>query len=242
MSRANRIPFILLLFIITTATFAMLVPDADAYRRYNDGCQNCHGEFSSGVSPKGTIFDYHSINKQEMRRNPYGMSSKCMLCHAGGDKNNPYIGFSKGTSTNPGLGCVGCQGREEDAGHDSASAGLGAGLRQHHFNANKVVYTVNGPVSSQICADCHSDANPANYTPVGEHVKPIYYGTKDTFANNPCNSIMQHEINENWDFFDFEGLDNDGDGLYDLNDPDCQTAEIDCFDNIDNDCDGLIDC
>ncbi|MFB5601048.1 MAG: LamG-like jellyroll fold domain-containing protein, partial [Nitrososphaeraceae archaeon] len=37
-----------------------------------------------------------------------------------------------------------------------------------------------------------------------------------------------------------DGIDNDGDGLIDINDPDCQSPEV-CDDGIDNDGDGLID-
>jgi putative effector of murein hydrolase len=37
MSRVNRIHLTLPVFIITAATFAVLVPGADAYQRYNNG-------------------------------------------------------------------------------------------------------------------------------------------------------------------------------------------------------------
>jgi hypothetical protein len=86
--------------------------------------------------------------------------------------------------------------------------------------------------------DCHSDTDPANYTPVGEHVSPPYYGTGDTNVDGPCNSVAQHNINENWTLEDFIGLDNDGDGLYDLNDPDCGGLPL-C---TDGDNDGYVDC
>lgn len=200
-------------------------------------------------------------NSLNIHRNPYAMSSDCALCHKNGDKRNPYLCISSGTHDNPGLGCMGCHGRQEDAGNDSISQGLGAGLRQHHWNTGAMV-----------CGNCHSDANPANCTPVGEDVKPAYYGTADTAAADPCNPIPQDEINENWDLLDLVGLDNDGDGLYDGNDPDCGGCTdndndgfspdggtcglIDCNDNdpnvnpdeiddncdgLDNDCDGQID-
>jgi PKD repeat protein len=73
-----------------------------------------------------------------------------------------------------------------------------------------------------VCAVCHSDADPANYTPVGEEVFPPYYGTPDTNADEPCNPTAQANINENWTIDTlFEGVDNDGDGVYDTADPDC---------------------
>jgi hypothetical protein len=221
-----RKQFIFPLFIIITSFFIFFVSNSDAYKRYNDGCQTCHGRFTDGQHGNSTL---------EMHRNPYVMSTDCKLCHKSGNKKNPYIGTSEGTSDIPGQGCVGCHGREEDAGHDGGgtanSPGLGAGLRQHHWN-----------IGATLCADCHSDADPANYTPVGEHVKPAYYGSVDTNSNNPCNQIAQHDLNENWDNVNLIGLDNDGDGLYDIDDPDCDGVEMDCFDGIDDDNDGFTDC
>jgi hypothetical protein len=215
--------FLFLICFIAVFTLFVLVMSSSyihAYERYNDGCQNCHGAFFDETSPKGTIFVYQG-NKLEMHRIPYDMETDCHMCHKNGDKNNPYLGKSAGHPPVPGIGCTGCHGREEDAGNDSVSNGLGAGLRQHHWNADRIINTESGSLSSQICADCHSDSDPANYTPVGEHVIPSFYGTEYTNADNPCNEVAQHNINENWDGFNFEGLDNDGDGIYDMNDPDC---------------------
>jgi hypothetical protein len=58
-------------------------------------------------------------NSLNIHRNPYAMFSDCALCHKNGDKRNPYLGISSGTHDNPGLGCMGCHGRQEDAGNDS---------------------------------------------------------------------------------------------------------------------------
>ena len=138
------------------------------------------------------------------------MNTECNLCHTSGDQKNPYLGSSNGTSDNLGVGCVGCHGREEDAGNDNISPGRGAGLRQHHTN-------------SQIadCGNCHRDAIPANYTPVDEDVFPLYYGTVDTLASAPCNPDGSEGINENWSIGDLAGLDNDGDRIYDMLDVVC---------------------
>ncbi|NIO15883.1 MAG: hypothetical protein GTN70_02600, partial [Deltaproteobacteria bacterium] len=136
-----------------------------------------------------------------------------------GDNRNPFIGSSDGTANNEGFGCVGCHGRIEDAGNDGLSAGLGAGLRQHHHRSE---------IST--CAFCHSDADPANYTPFGEATPPPYYGTVDTNADMPCNPT--DNPSENWTIGDNMGLDNDGNNLYDNNDLDCSTC-------IDNDGDGV---
>jgi len=98
------------------------------------------------------------------------------------------IGASTGTANNPGLGCVGCH--------------LGPGLRARH--------AANG-VSE--CGDCHDPE-----TPAPENVKPPYYGTVDTKANNPGNEVRASGTNENWSVGDFLGLDNDGNNLYDVAD------------------------
>jgi hypothetical protein len=97
-------------------------------------------------------------------------------------------------------------------GNDSESAGRGAGLRQHHTNAGELD-----------CMDCHDDADPANYTPVGEDVLPDYYANPG--SNHPaiptdsCNPLGT----ENFAGTSI-GLDNDGDGQTDGSDSDCQTA------------------
>jgi hypothetical protein len=199
---------------------------ADAYERYFPGCVTCHGEFDNATSPKGTIFPGNS--KHTMHNSNGSMNAECTLCHTNiGD--NPLMDASGGTASNPGRGCVGCHGREMDAGNDGLSGGRGAGLRQHH--------TVSGVTA---CAGCHSDADPANYTPVGEHFNPQYYGVAaDSNVAEPCNLTAENGVNENWSAEDppaFIGLDNDGDGLYDASDPDCATtgctADADCDDGM----------
>jgi hypothetical protein len=115
------------------------------------------------------------------------------------------------------ISCVGCHGRIED----QAS---GAGLRQHHWNSGIT-----------ICSGCHADANPAEYTPVGEDVLPPYYFTPDINhpdkPTKPCNPRGE----ENYAGIS-EGLDNDGDDLYDGNDPDCGAVLLG-----DMNCDGTVD-
>jgi len=66
------------------------------------------------------------------------------------------------------------------------------------------------------CGGCHEDGPPSP-----ENVKPPYYGTADTKAANPCNDVLAPNTNENWSVGDFLGLDNDGNGLYDLADFAC---------------------
>jgi hypothetical protein len=90
--------------------------------------------------------------------------SRCSVCHTRPPFYPVLLGSSTGGDGLEAISCGGCHGRNEDAGNDSISGGLGAGLRQHHTNAGVTE-----------CKTCHADADPANYTPVGEDVLPSYY-------------------------------------------------------------------
>ncbi len=166
-----------------------------AWERYNQGCDDCHGGFFGGTSPKGTVFPEN--DKHEMHRGSAYMDADCSLCH-GGD-GEMYLASSGGTSSNPGVGCVGCHGRPYDGIGDS-----GVGLRKHHVASG---------ISS--CLGCH----PSDPDPLPESVLPTYYGTTDTNADDPCNSGP--DFLENWSLGDTIGLDNDGDLAYDGDDGDC---------------------
>ena len=135
---------------------------------------------------------FPSGGKHDMHRSSSYMNTNCNLCHRADDGRDPYTASSTGTATNAGVGCTGC--------HNAA------GLRLHHASSGVGV-----------CADCHS-GDPA---PPKENIRPPYYGTIDTKAANPCNATAQNLINENWTTNCCEGLDTDGDNLYDMNDPDC---------------------
>jgi hypothetical protein len=138
--------------------------------------------------------------------------SRCDTCHQ--DRNTVgrypvYLSSSVSTFLEP-ISCLGCHGRWEDAGNDNVSGGLGAGLRQHHTNAGVTE-----------CKTCHADADPANYTPVGEDVLPPYYFAPDPeFPNKPTDPCSNHG-EENYAGGP-KGLDNDGDGDYDMADFDCK--------------------
>lgn len=198
---------------LAVALVVLWTTDAAAYPRYNNGCQNCHGAFTDDVSPQNNTFAGNKPSKHEMHRHKDQMATECGLCHTSGDGKDPFLGSSDGSGGLVGVGCSGCHGREQDAGNDlgggtALSEGRGAGLRQHHTKAGW-----------NTCAGCHWDADPANYTPVGEDVVPSYYGsTADTLADNPLNDVAQFQINENWTVGDFVGLDNDGDQVYDAAD------------------------
>ncbi len=132
--------------------------------------------------------------------------SRCSVCHLDSGRYPVLMDFSATDDLAP-IGCMGCHGRWEDQGPGS---GLGAGLRQHHTTAG---------VSE--CKTCHADADPANYTPVGENVMPPNYFRPDPeFPNkptDPCNAHGEEDYAAGP-----TGLDNDGDGWYDKSDPDCR--------------------
>ncbi len=173
-------------------------PRVAAFERYNDGCNICHGAFSGPMSPTGTVFPGDS--KHIMHRGSSYMDTSCSLCHSEGDDHNPYTGSSAGTANNPGVGCTGCHGRD----YGGAIGNSGVGLRAHHFT--------NGV---DVCFSCHGNEP----QPLPENVAPTYYGTPDTNVDDPCNSDPLYL--ENWSIGDTRGLDNDGDNLYDGDDPDC---------------------
>jgi hypothetical protein len=106
-------------------------------------------------------------------------------------------------------GCVGCHGRAEDG-----PGQIGDGLRAHHAQAG-----------IGVCAGCH----PSDTTPVSEDTPPENYFTPDGShagkPSDPCNT------NGTESRFGLTGLDNDGDGLYDENDPDCVAGPV-CGDGV----------
>jgi hypothetical protein len=180
------------------AAFFTTYQTTEAHDRYNDGCQNCHGSFTGGTSPRGTIFPQN--DKHEMHRNSSFMATACNLCHTTGDGRDPFLGSSNGTANNPGVGCTGCHGQS----FGGTIGNSGVGLRRHHA-MNGVTY----------CSDCHS----SDPLPLPETARPIYYGTVDTRCDDPCNSGPN--FRENWSVGDTRGLDTDGDDVVDGADSDC---------------------
>ncbi|MFQ5591403.1 MAG: hypothetical protein ACE5HE_09595, partial [Phycisphaerae bacterium] len=195
-------------------------------------CRACHGDFRASfyvsLSDGQNWGNLHNLHRSTM------LTGDCNTCHG-----TPFwplaLGSSNGGNGFAPIGCTGCHGREEDMGNDGLSPGRGAGLRQHHWNSG-----------IRLCGNCHSDANPANYLPVGEDVLPSYYFSPDpNHASKPTDACSP---NGEEDYAgSLEGLDNDGDGLYDTNDPDCAGAtcgngvveageECDDGNTVDGDC------
>lgn len=173
-------------------------------------CRTCHGEFMGEpyvAFTDGLTWnpDLHDVHRNTM------LNFDCATCHTLPNFLPVFIGSSTGGTGLPPIGCLGCHGREEDLGHDAISPGRGAGLNQHHHRAGVTE-----------CAFCHTDADPADgYRPVGEHVMPAYYFLPDSaHPMKPNDACTTSELFVSV----LEGLDNDGDLLYELSDPDCQPA------------------
>ena len=202
-------------------------------------CKTCHGDFQATNAENGNIsrqdeyvsatdgkvwnevytglrpgsepeeeIGLHNIHRHIMvdSPNPRGVGpSKCDTCHLDSGRYPVVLNYSA-SAWFGNTGCVGCHGRLED---EASGDGLGAGLRQHHTNAGVPV-----------CKTCHADADPANYTPVGENVlPPNYFTPDDNFPNkptDPCNQRRDEDYAGG-----SKGLDNDGDGRYDMGDSDC---------------------
>ncbi len=198
-----------------------LVTTTSGYPRYRENdqggyCFACHGEFDGPVSPQGTVFPSNS--KHEMHRANSEMNTDCGLCHTSiGD--NPFMNSSAGTNDTPGLGCAGCHSRDYDPDPDVIEL-IGAGLRLHHFNNNVTCSN----------AECHTTPDP---DPLPENIWPPYYGSIDTDAADSCNSGPA--FMENWSVNDSQGLDNDGDQVYDTTDDDCGGCPWDCDGSGDGD-------
>ena len=204
---------IFVLCLLALVALAFWVPSADAYPDYT-GCGACHGDFRA--SNYVSLMDGQSWgNLHDLHRTTM-LGGDCNVCHSGASRKPVYIASSAGGTGLQAISCMGCHGRSQDAGHDDTSGGLGAGLRQHHTRAGQTD-----------CQGCHSDATPANYTPVGENVKPPYYATPGTghpnMPTDPCNANPTATGKETF-AGSLLGLDNDGNDLYDLADPACAAA------------------
>jgi hypothetical protein len=122
----------------------------------------------------------------------------CDACHSGSGRK--VVSLSSSDSLTFPMSCIGCHGRTEDG-----AAEPGAGLREHHNQAGAFDCTTG----------CHTDV-----VPVGEDVLPPNYGT---LSIDPCNPgpAFSENFPANPDGIALGGLDNDGDLLYDGEDPDC---------------------
>ncbi|NDV62601.1 hypothetical protein G0Q06_09075 [Puniceicoccales bacterium CK1056] len=185
-----------------------------AYESYHDPaqddlgyCSTCHPGFTGGRSD--TLHDLHTGN-------PDNVTGSCSFCHTGDGRDNPLIMWSEGDE----LGCMGCHGRDygetvqsnyNELPTNGKAKNSGYGLRKHH--------AVNGV---SLCAGCHPDTiepYPENVIDPGLGNTVHYYlRTGDvSLGGSPVDpSVNEDSAND----ADSKGLDNDGDNLYDENDPD----------------------
>lgn len=171
-------------------------------------CRTCHGAFIGKPYVAFTDGQTWNPDLHDIHRNTM-LNFDCKTCHTSPTFFPVFIGSSDGGTGLPGVGCLGCHGREADIGHDAISPGRAAGLNQHHHRKGVTE-----------CAKCHTDADPAGYTPVGEDVLPAYYFQDVAHPDKPTDSCSLSELFVS----PVNGLDNDGDLLYELSDPDCQPA------------------
>jgi hypothetical protein len=209
-------------------------------------CAACHGDYRD--SPYISLTDGASWGTDLMSVHATNMlSNDCNTCHGAGPFFPVAMNISDGGNGLAAISCVGCHGRAQDRGvfpddcvGSQAPAppgcvadpsqcpapgagevcGDGAGLRQHHFVVNRTINTSGGPVSTQVCVDCHLDSDPTNFTTAGEEVLPPYYSASDpnhpNIPSDPCNPIGDG-FPEDY-AGSFLGLDNNGNDIYDEND------------------------
>ena len=197
--KKQRIAYVAL---ISLLVLAVMVPVAGAFETYSTNkstgnCADCHGNFRAAPYISNHDGVQWALGLHDAHRNNM-LSGDCNVCHV--TARFPVSTFSSAGGTGfPAIGCSGC--------HD------GAGLRAHHVNSGAAP---SGTAS--YCYDCHNAT-----TPPAENINPPYYFTPDTAHPNkptdPCNlngteSALAPTL----------GLDNDGNLLYDQNDPACAAA------------------
>lgn len=185
---------------------ALRAPAAHAYPTYDDpgssnDCAACHPGFQGGGG--NSLHANHTAN--------FGITS-CNLCHPSGGGSKPVRTYTSGTGG--GLGCAGCHG--QDFGETSPNSGqpksTAYGLRLFHV-AQGITSCGTG-ACHQPGALGHSNPFPL---PLGEAIAPTYYSLANNNLGSPCSSGQEDLPFD----VDLVGLDNDGDGLVDLADPDC---------------------
>ncbi len=237
-----------LILVSLFSVFLIGAGTAQAYPQFSNNkdatnCRACHGDFRD--SPYISLTEGADWGKSLMAMHKDDiLDGDCDTCHNQGANFPVNIGSSKGGTGLDPIACAGCHGRAED-GTGTGSEGYGAGLRQHHWVANRTI-GVDPPgcdpdappghvdectivESTRVCGTCHertdlgglTDADPANFTPVDEIFLPPYYADPAgsdlnhlDIPSDPCNPGGAGEDYAGTT----EGLDNDGDGLYDEND------------------------
>lgn len=190
----------------SSGTGAVIFDDMSVSSGTYSTCRPCHGEFDD--SPYVSLADgqlwsmgLHGTHVPEM------LNNDCLACHVASAPFPVFVDISEGGVGLPPVSCMGCHGREADKGHDAVSPGRGLGLRQHHVQSGVAA-----------CGTCHTDSDSQVFPAVSEKLAPPYYFTPDAaHPNKPINACTDAERFVSTT----EGLDNDGDLLYESADPDC---------------------
>jgi hypothetical protein len=210
------------------------------YDRYStDGgttnCAACHGDFNSGQPYTEMQAGGQTWAQDLMETHRTMVDGDCDVCHSTGGRFPVLTSSSRGGFRLSPISCAGCHGRAGDGSPGEGTRGHGAALRQHHWNANRNVVTPGGLVNTRVCGSCHdqradlgngvTDANPANFTVVGEQVQPTYYFEETgsfhpSIPDDPCNATGDEDFDGTTN-----GLDSDGDLVYDMTDTDCSGVQ-----------------
>ena len=175
-----------------------MAPYGEAYETHNNINEDNDGHCSSINCHPG----FKGDNDTSHRLHTGGdspMITDCDLCHMDSDEDNTLMLWSAYDS-NKGYGCTGCHGRDYGEAIERNYADfLIAGKSKASGWGLRRVHALKGVPK---CLFCHADKEP-----LPENINPPYYLDPNAEVNltNSCQ----------------DGLDNDGDGLYDHVDPDC---------------------
>ncbi len=184
----------ILIIFFAMAVFLSLGPYAGAYPTY----QSSDGAVDNCSECHPGFVGGFGSSLHELHVGSTRMTATCTLCHDSPGSTPVYTSTSPTQNNN--LGCAGC--------HEQF------GLRLHHENAGAPADS-----SGLTCFDCHTVDPPPPAENIVDASVRAYYLRSDVNVKEPCNS----DGSEDWDG-DTIGLDNDGDLLYDGNDPDCQAG------------------
>lgn len=194
-------------FLALAGALALLAGTAQASPDYS-GCEECHGIFNLGFYT--SLVDGTAWGGSLMDTHVDWVGGECQACHMILGPGSLYMASSGNDVLSH--GCVGCHGREADetgvcTGLSSdpratAHCGAGAGLRAVHERALGV----------GTCTSCHG----SDPVPAGEDEPAWNHLLMASAVRDACNSDGSEARLGNF------GLDNDGDGLRDGDDPDCQ--------------------
>ncbi len=198
--------------IIALVAFAIWAPYVKGFEGYNDPNQNNGGHCSSTLCHPGFTGD-HDVTHELHTGGDIPITTNCDLCHTSSEDDDTTLTLWSAYNNDKGYGCTGCHGRyyDETIGRDYKDFPISGKPKASGWGLRRV-HELKGVTS---CFNCHGDMDP-----LPENVSPPYYVDSSAGVNltDPCS----------------DGLDNDGDGLYDNVDSDCgENSEIAHSDNVD---------